>query len=34
MTLPAEKTLEREKDKLWVSDSEIVRWMGVPEVRR
>jgi len=31
MTLPAEKTLEREKDKLWVSDAELVRWMGVPE---
>jgi hypothetical protein len=31
MTRPADETLEREKDKLWVSDSELVRWMGVPE---
>jgi hypothetical protein len=31
MTKPADDTLEREKDKLWVSDSELVRWMGVPE---
>ena len=31
MTMPAEKTLEREKEKLWVSDAELVRWMGVPE---
>ncbi len=31
MTMPAADTLEREKDKLWVSDAELVRWMGVPE---
>lgn len=31
MTKPAVETLEREKDKLWVSDAELVRWMGVPE---
>lgn len=31
MSKPAAETLEREKDKLWVSDSELVRWMGVPE---
>lgn len=29
--MPAPETLEREKDKLWVSDSEIIRRMGVPE---
>jgi hypothetical protein len=31
MTHPAPETLEREKDKLWVSDSELVRRLGVPE---
>ena len=31
MTKPADATLEREKDKLWIKDSELVRWMGVPE---
>jgi hypothetical protein len=29
MTLP--DTLEREKDKLWVTDAELIRRMGVPE---
>jgi hypothetical protein len=31
MTRTYRKTLEREKDKLWVSDSEIIRRLGVPE---
>jgi hypothetical protein len=31
MTRPAADTLEREKEKLWITDSELVRWMGVPE---
>jgi hypothetical protein len=31
MTSPAPDTLEREKDKLWVTDAELVRWLGVPE---
>jgi hypothetical protein len=31
MTKPAAETLEREKEKLWITDSELVRWMGVPE---
>jgi hypothetical protein len=31
MTMPAEDTLEREKDKLWVKDSELIRRLGVPE---
>ena len=29
--MPAPETLEREKDKLWLSDSEIIRRLGVPE---
>jgi hypothetical protein len=28
--MPAEETLEREKDKLWVTDAELIRRMGVP----
>lgn len=31
MTSPAPETLEREKDKLWLTDAEIIRRMGVPE---
>ena len=31
MTMPAEETIEREKDKLWVKDSELIRRLGVPE---
>lgn len=31
MSMPAPETLEREKDKLWVLDSELIRRMGVPE---
>lgn len=31
MTLPSPETLEREKDKLWLLDSEIIRRLGVPE---
>lgn len=31
MTMPAADTLEREKDKLWVKDSELIRKLGVPE---
>lgn len=31
MSLPAADTLEREKDKLWVTDAELIRKLGVPE---
>ena len=31
MTSPAPETLEREKDKLWVKDSELIRRLGVPD---
>jgi hypothetical protein len=31
MTRPAADTLEREQDKLWLTDAELIRWMGVPE---
>lgn len=31
MTKPSADTLEREKDKLWVTDAELIRWLGVPE---
>lgn len=31
MTTPAAPTLEREKDKLYVTDAELIRRIGVPE---
>lgn len=31
MTMPAEDTLDRETAKLWVTDAELIRRMGVPE---
>lgn len=31
MTAPAAETLEREKDKLYLTDAELIRWLGVPE---
>jgi hypothetical protein len=31
MTAPDPETLEREKDKLWVTDAEMIRRLGVPE---
>lgn len=31
MSTPEPDTLEREKDKLWVTDAEMIRRMGVPE---
>lgn len=31
MSMPAPDTLEREKDKLWLTDAELIRRMGVPE---
>ena len=31
MTLPAPETLEREKDKLYLLDSELIRRLGVPD---
>jgi hypothetical protein len=34
MTSPAPATLEREKDKLFVTDAELIRRMGVPEKTR
>lgn len=30
MTSPSAATLEHEKDKLWVSDAELIRRLGVP----
>lgn len=33
MTLPAPETIEREKAKLYVTDAEMIRRMGVPEKR-
>lgn len=30
MTQPAPETIEREKDKLYVTDAEMSRWLGVP----
>jgi hypothetical protein len=29
--MPSPETLEREQDKLWVKDSELIRRLGVPE---
>jgi hypothetical protein len=31
MTTPTPETLENEKDKLWVTDAELIRRLGVPE---
>jgi hypothetical protein len=31
MTAPALQTLEREKDKLYLTDAELIRRIGVPE---
>lgn len=31
MSTPATETLEREQDKLWVTDAELIRRIGVPE---
>ena len=31
MTAPAPETLEREKDKLYLLDAELIRRLGVPE---
>jgi hypothetical protein len=31
MTEPAAEVLEREKDKLFVTDAELIRRLGVPE---
>lgn len=31
MTTPDPETLEREKDKVWISDAELIRRLGVPE---
>ena len=31
MTKPRPETLEREKDKLFVTDAELIRRLGVPE---
>ena len=30
MTQPAPETIEREKDKLWLTDAELYRWLGLP----
>lgn len=30
MTQPRQETIEREKDKLYVTDAELCRWLGVP----
>ena len=31
MTLPSPETLDREKDKLYLLDSELIRRLGVPD---
>lgn len=31
MSMPLPETIEREKSKLWVTDAELIRRMGVPE---
>ena len=31
MSIPETETLERESTKLWVTDAELIRRMGVPE---
>ncbi len=31
MTMPASDTLEREKDKLYLTDAELIRRIGVPD---
>lgn len=31
MTAPAPETIEREKDKLFLTDAELIRRLGVPE---
>jgi hypothetical protein len=31
MTTPAPETLEREKDKLYLTDAELIRRIGVPD---
>lgn len=31
MSMPAADTLERERDKLYVTDAELIRRLGVPE---
>lgn len=31
MTLPSAETLEREKDKLYLTDAELIRRLGVPD---
>jgi hypothetical protein len=31
MTAPAPETLEREKDKLYLTDAELIRRLGVPD---
>ncbi len=31
MTMPAPETLEREKDKLYLTDAEMIRRIGVPD---
>ncbi len=30
MTTPRPETIEREKDKLYITDAELFRWLGVP----
>jgi len=32
MTQPAPETIEREGSKLWITDAELIRWIGVPTV--
>jgi hypothetical protein len=31
--MPEPETLEREKNRLWLTDAELIRRMGVPEKR-
>lgn len=31
MTQPSDRALERERQKLYITDAELYRWLGVPE---
>lgn len=33
MTAPRLETIEREKDKLYLTDAELYRWLGIPRAR-
>jgi hypothetical protein len=33
MSMPAPATIERERNKLWITDAELIRLTGLPEKR-